>query len=245
MTTALKSQKERNTSSGQQANHPLTPPHPVFSFLPPAHTSFSKTIPWDSLPSGFYFFPPDSCRARGREAAWAPGETGLHSKSPGQPCLSKPLRPVLQVLCSKLPVSSPDPCWVHQDTLAGILWHLCSCLSFPVFFPPPRARSTLLLTHQVQPLVLCFFHSIQLRVPGWLVTHLLCARLVCVPLSLMTYGDTCSDARLSAHMSPICKFFAPFSDAATQGPLLPPVHCQHPHSSSVISLPLCSLALLI
>lgn len=84
-------------------------------------------------------------------------------------------------------------------------------------------------------------HSIQLRVPCWrvILSPALFQAGLC-PLSLMA----CGDARLSDHMSPIYKFFAPFSSAATQGPLLPPVRCQHPHSSSVIGFPLCSLALL-
>lgn len=146
---------------------------------------------------------------------------------------------VRQVLCPRLPVSSPDLCWVPQDILAGDVWHLCSCLS-PVFLPPPRAHSTLLLTQQGQPLVLlCFFTPSSLESPCWLVTRLLCARLICVPLSRVAYGD----ARLSAHVNPICGFFVPFSDAAPQGPLLPPAHCQRPQGSSLINLPLCSLAL--
>lgn len=174
---ALKSRKERNIASGQQANHfpPCSPP--------PTHTSFSKTSPRDPLPSGFSFSQTAVVGSHGREAAWSPpwGKR-LHSRSPGHPCISQSLSLAQQVLCSKLSVSSPDLCWVQQDTLAGTLWHLCSCLSFPVFLPPPRAHSTLLLTQLVQPLVLlCFFHSIQLRVLCWLVTRLLYARLVCVP----------------------------------------------------------------
>lgn len=188
---------------------------------------------------------PDSCRGtwQGSSMLPEPGKLGSTAAVQGL-CVSPSLSvwPSRFSQGSRLPVSSPGPCWVHQDILAGILWHLCSCLSFLVFFPPPRARSTLLLTQQVQPLVLfCFFTPPSLESPAGFVTCLLCARLVCVPLSLMAYRD----ARLSTHMNAICKFFAPFSDAATQGPLLPPVHCQHPHLSSVISLPLCSLALLI
>lgn len=226
-------------TSGHQANH-----FPVFSFLPPAHTSFSKTIPWDPLPSGFYSSPQTAVGEHGRAAACSPNGKLDSTAAVQGLCVSPSLSvwPSRFSQGSRLPVSSPDPCWVHQDILAGILWHLCSCLSFLVFFPPPRARSTLLLTQQVQPLVLfCFFTPPSLESPAGFVTCLLCARLVCVPLSLMAYRD----ARLSTHMNAICKFFASFSDAATQGPLLPPVHCQHPHLSSFISLPLCSLALLI
>lgn len=54
-------------------------------------------------------------------------------------------------------------------------------LSLPVFLPPSRARSTLLLTQQVQPLaLLCFFTQSSLEspaglslacfVPGWSVS---------------------------------------------------------------------------
>lgn len=63
---ALKSRKERNIASGQQANHfpPCSPP--------PTHTSFSKTSPRDPLPSGFSFSQTAVVGSHGREAAWSP-----------------------------------------------------------------------------------------------------------------------------------------------------------------------------
>jgi hypothetical protein len=56
-------------------------------------------------------------------------------------------------------------------------------------------------------------------------------------LSRLAYGD----AGLSRHLGPICKFFAPFPAASTQGPSLP--SCPLSGSLVAVSLPisLCSV----
>lgn len=134
---------------------------PVFSFLPPTHTSFSETVPWDPLPSGFSF-PQTAVGTHGREAAWAPGETtpqqGLH----GSPSLS-----VWSSRFSAQSCLSPAQTFAgctRASQQAGVLWHLwpvTPCIS-------PSTQSSLHTpAHPASeasgpPLL---FHSIQLRVP--------------------------------------------------------------------------------
>lgn len=115
-------------------------------------------------------------------------------------------------------VSSPKPLLCAPGYLGRQL---------TAFSPPPRARSTLPLTQQVQPLALCCFTPLSLKSPLLACHSPALFQAGLCPLSLMAYGD----ARLSSHTNPICKFLPPLSDAATQGPLLPPVHCQCPHLS--------------
>lgn len=170
-----------------------------------------------------------STRQLGQELGFTARAQSIHvspSCQPGSPLMAAS-------------VSSPGHCCVHQDILAGSLWRLQKLPAVLCILPPPRARATLLLTQQVQPLVLLFTPSSLESPVGMSLLSPASFQAGLCPLSLMA----CGDARLSDHMSPIYKFLAPFSSAATQGPLLPPVRCQHPHSSSVIGFPLCSLAL--
>lgn len=118
---ALKSQKERNIASIWTASKPFPP----CSFLPPTHTSFSKTFPWDPLPSGFSF-PQTAVGTHSREVAWAP------------PWISKSLSLVQAGSQSHLSPAQTFAECIRASRQAGVLWHLCSCLSLLYFSLRPE-----------------------------------------------------------------------------------------------------------
>lgn len=162
---ALKSQKERNIASGQQANHF---PRVLFPSSYPYFLLQDFSMGPTSL---LVLLPPDSCRGTYLGSSMGPMDLQVSQ--------SGPAGSLLRAAClQSRPLLGASE---HLGWQAGVLWHLCSCLSLPVFLPPPRARSTLLLTQQVQPLaLLCFFTPSSLEspaglsracfVPGWSVS---------------------------------------------------------------------------